>query len=183
MPVVHAGFYVPPKHSYSDGRPLLQAEGSALLEGAVDEVPGEEDDLADLGLGVSDDDVPAADDAQVPANDGAEEEKVVDGYEEEDENASVQADEAEEEERPIWKATDAQEQQAMREEVRALVGRMEQAVAKDEDDLCLGKPATRKLQMLQQVRSWPSRLQISWPPLSRPLAVTPDLHGTHDCFC
>lgn len=120
-----------------------------------------QDDLAELGLGGSDheeaepaEDVP--DEPVEPAEnepEPAEDDLVVEGQqqdEEEDDNASVQPDEAEEE-RPSKKKTDAQEHQAMREEVRALIGRMEQAVAKDADDLMVGKPGVRKLQMLHQV--------------------------------
>ena len=128
----------------------------------------QQDDLAELGLGGSDHEEAqpeedAEEEAEEPAEaepEPAEDDVVVEGeqqQDEEDDNASVQADEAEEE-RPSKKKTDAQEQQAMREEVGALIGRMEQAVAKDADDLMVGKPGIRKLQMLHQARTRTSQL-------------------------
>ena len=134
----------------------------------------QQDDLAELGLGGSDHEQAqpeeeAEEEAEEPAEaepypdpEPAEDDLVVEGeqqQDEEDDNASVQADEAEEE-RPSKKKTDAQEQQAMREEVRALIGRMEQAVAKDADDLMVGKPGIRKLQMLHQARTCISQLGV-----------------------
>ena len=126
---------------------------------------GEDDNLADLGL---DSDAEADHQPQDQADEqqnGAEadvpealegeamdEDAQADQEIEEDENASIQADEAEEELPAVSKKrSEAQELQAMREEVRALIARMEQAVEKDIDNLLEGKPATRKLQMLPEV--------------------------------
>jgi hypothetical protein len=104
--------------------------------------PAQEDAAEEEGEPVDEEPEPAEDDLVIEAQQEEEED--------EDDNASVQADEAEVE-RPSKKKSEAQEQQAMREEVRALIGRMEQAVAKDSDDLMVGKPGIRKLQMLHQV--------------------------------
>lgn len=125
----------------------------------------EEDDLAGLGLGASDDEQPA----EEHEPEGEEADQLQEGGEgqEEDDNASVQADEAEEDApAPKRKRTDAQERQALREDVRALVAGMESAITKDAADVAVGKPATRKLTMLHVVRTTISVLAARQLPAS-----------------
>ena len=91
-----------------------------------------------------------------PAASGDEIEPAGDEYEEEeDDNASVQQDEAEVEVRKKKGPSDREIRAALQEEARALIARMEQAMQKDAQDLAAGSPATRKLQMLKQVRAPP----------------------------
>jgi hypothetical protein len=157
MPCVAAGSFC----RLEGGRMAMQ--GPAEADVGIPEPEAAEDDLAGLGLGVSEDEG-----EQAPADRGADGDVLLEGDDggadgqeeeeeyEEDDNASMQhGDEADVEQRPgrSKKKSDAQEAIAIREEARALCGRMEQAVSKDGDDLLVGKPALRKLQLLQQVRS------------------------------
>ena len=157
------------------------ADDQAQLEDDVlmpDQEPAEEDDLAELGLEDSEEgeaghentaaeaaaelqelEAEAQEDGvneAAPQEEQAGEDELADPVaqaEEEDDNASVQADEAEEELSQVGKRSDAQEQKDMREHVRKLVGEMEAAMNADRDDCEHGKPATRKLKMLQKARS------------------------------
>lgn len=138
----------PPASALQDAEvPEQQAPSPQPLE-------DDDDELAGLGLGED------ADEGAEPAPAGdepdADGEQAEDGGEEEhlEREASPVADEAEEEERPsAKKRTEEQEQREMQEDVRALVGRMEQAVDEDAADVLKGEPALRKLKMLSQARA------------------------------
>ena len=118
----------------------------------------EDDELAGLGLGED------ADEGAEPAPAGDEEPDAEDaqaegsGDEQLEREESPQADEAEEERPSAKKRTEEQEQREMQEDVRALVGRMEQAVDEDAADVLKGAPALRKLKMLSQARPSPRRM-------------------------
>jgi hypothetical protein len=131
---------------YSD---VLSPVAGEQLAGNDDQA---DDELAALGLGS---DIEGEEDV---ANEEelAPGEQVDSGLEDEgaEDDAIPQPDEAEEDLPAVKKRTEEQEQREMQEDVRALVGQMEQAVDEDQSDVMQGRPGTRKLRMLQQVWSY-----------------------------